>query len=269
MPDKILNTASLADVQSSSDDRNVRIDKVGVKNIDYPVLVQDRDKDSQNTVAKVSMFVDLPHQFKGTHMSRFMEILNEHDGIISVDNISTVLSHMLERLDAQTAYLNLSFPYFVHREAPVTGSSGTMAFQCSFEASKGEVDDFSILLKVPVTTLCPCSKEISLRGAHNQRGEIMLQVRFNDRIWIEELIEMAEDSASCSLYPVLKREDEKFVTEKAFDNPRFVEDLVREVALRLRKDSRIDSFRVEVENFESIHAHNAYAMIEEEKSSST
>ncbi len=267
MSDKILDTASLADVQSSSDDRNVRIDKVGVKNIDFPILVQDRDKESQNTVAQISMFVDLPHHFKGTHMSRFMEILNEHNGVIGVENISVILDRMLERLDAQTAFLNLSFPYFVHKDAPVTGSSGTMAYQCSFEASKGEVDHFSILLRVPVTTLCPCSKEISVKGAHNQRGEVTVQVKFNERIWIEELIEIAEDSASCSLFPVLKREDEKYVTEKAFDNPRFVEDLVREVALRLRKDSRIDSFRVEVENFESIHAHNAYAMIEEDKSS--
>tara|TARA_A100001037_G_scaffold110751_1_gene101000 strand:+ start:2989 stop:3795 length:807 start_codon:yes stop_codon:yes gene_type:complete len=267
MSDKILDTASLADVQSSSDDRNVRIDKVGVKNIDFPILVEDRDKESQNTVAQISMFVDLPHHFKGTHMSRFMEILNEHNGVIGVENISVILDRMLERLDAQTAFLNLSFPYFVHKDAPVTGSSGTMAYQCSFEASKGEVDHFSILLRVPVTTLCPCSKEISVKGAHNQRGEVTVQVKFNERIWIEELIEIAEDSASCSLFPVLKREDEKYVTEKAFDNPRFVEDLVREVALRLRKDSRIDSFRVEVENFESIHAHNAYAMIEEDKSS--
>jgi GTP cyclohydrolase I len=269
MSDKMVDTASLADVQASSDDRNVKIDKVGVRNIDFPIIVQDRDKESQNTVAKVSMFVDLPHQFKGTHMSRFMEILNEHDGIIGVENISTVLDRMLERLEANTAFLNLSFPFFIHKDAPVTGSSGTMAYQCSFEVSKGKVDDFSISLRVPVTTLCPCSKEISVKGAHNQRGEVMIKVRFNDRIWIEELIEIAEDSASCSLFPVLKREDEKYVTEKAFDNPRFVEDLIREVALRLRKDSRIDSFRVEVENFESIHAHNAYAMIEEDKSSST
>ncbi len=268
MSDKMLDTASLTDVQSSSDDRNVRIDKVGVKNIDFPILVQDRDKESQNTVARVSMFVDLPHQLKGTHMSRFIEIFNEHGGIVSVDNISTILDRMLERLDAQTAFLNLSFPFFVHKNAPVTGSTGIMAYECSLEVSKGESDDFAILLKVPVTTLCPCSKEISVRGAHNQRGEVTMKVRFNDRIWIEELIEIAEDSASCSLFPVLKREDEKYVTEKAFDNPRFVEDLVREVALRLRKDSRIDSFRVEVENYESIHAHNAYAMIEEDKASS-
>ena len=268
MSDKMLDTASLADVQSSSDDRNVRIDKVGVKNIDYPIQVQDREKETQNTVARVSMFVDLPHQFKGTHMSRFIEIFNEYDGIVSVDNISTILDRMLERLDAQTAFLNLSFPYFVQKDAPITGSTGVMAYECSFEVSKGELDDFAILLKVPVTTLCPCSKEISVRGAHNQRGEVTIKVRFNDRIWIEELIEIAEDSASCSLFPVLKREDEKYVTEKAFDNPRFVEDLVREVALRLRKDSRIDSFRVEVENYESIHAHNAYAMIEEDKASS-
>lgn len=268
MSDKMLDTASLADVQSSSDDRNVRIDKVGVKNIDYPIQVQDREKETQNTIARISMFVDLPHQFKGTHMSRFIEIFNEYDGTVSVDNISTILDRMLERLDAQTAFLNLSFPYFVQKDAPVTGSAGIMAYECSFEVSKGELDDFAILLKVPVTTLCPCSKEISVRGAHNQRGEVTMKVRFNDRIWIEELIEIAEDSASCSLFPVLKREDEKYVTEKAFDNPRFVEDLVREVALRLRKDSRIDSFRVEVENYESIHAHNAYAMIEEDKASS-
>jgi len=256
-------SADLADVQGGTDDRNVKIDKVGVKNIRYPIVVRDRAKKFQHTVGTVNMYVDLPHQFKGTHMSRFLEVLNEHNGLISVDRVPEILESIRQRLDAQTAHFEVTFPYFVTREAPVTGASGMMALECGFDASAGAVNDFVLSVKVNVATLCPCSKEISARGAHNQRGNVHIQVRFEGELWIEEIAEVAEESGSCALYPVLKREDEKFVTEKAFDNPRFVEDVVREASLRLRQDPRVRWFQIQVENFESIHDHNAYAFVEE------
>ncbi len=255
--------AGLADVQASADERNVKIDKVGVKDIRYPIIVKDRAKQAQHTVGRVEMYVDLPHHFKGTHMSRFLEVLNEYDGVISVDRLPELLDSVRERLDAETAHFVVSFPYFMRKEAPVTGASGMMEYECGFEARSGAENDFVLTVGVPVTTLCPCSKEISDQGAHNQRSMVKVRVRFNGELWIEELVETIERSASCDLYPILKREDEKFVTEKAYENPRFVEDLVREVALRLRKDARISWFQVQVENFESIHAHNAFAFIEE------
>lgn len=258
-----LDVTDLADVQASPDQRQVDIDKVGVKNIRYPIVVKDRAKEAQNTVGLVSMFVDLPHHFKGTHMSRFLEILNENNGLISVERLPHLLQTMRERLDAETAHFSVAFPYFMKKEAPVTGAVGVMSYECAFEASMGAVSDFVLSVEVPVTTLCPCSKEISDQGAHNQRSMVTVRVRFDGELWIEELVETVERSASCDLYPILKREDEKFVTEKAYENPRFVEDLVREVALYLRKDARIKWFQVEVENFESIHAHNAFAFIEE------
>jgi len=255
--------AGLADVQASSDERNVRIDKVGVKEIRYPITVKDRSKEAQKTIGTVDMFVDLPQQFKGTHMSRFLEVLNEHNRGISVERVPEILKRMRDRLEAETAHFAVTFPYFMEKRAPVTASTGMMAYNCGFEASSGKEEDFVLSVEVPVATLCPCSKEISDRGAHNQRGSVDVKVRFDGELWIEELVEVVEEAASCDLYPVLKREDEKFVTEKAFDNPRFVEDIVREVALRLRKDKRIKWFHVEVENFESIHSHNAYALVEE------
>ncbi|MBI3126096.1 MAG: GTP cyclohydrolase I FolE2 [Candidatus Tectomicrobia bacterium] len=263
MPEIPLESAELADVQGGSDFRNVKIDKVGVKDIRYPIVVRDRAKKSQHTVGTINMYVDLPHQFKGTHMSRFLEVLNEHRGVVGVEHVRGILAAILQRLDARTAHFEVSFPYFMERDAPVTGASGMMAYECGFDASAGAVDDFVLSVKVNVATLCPCSKEISTRGAHNQRGNIHVKVRFEGELWIEELVEIAEESGSCALYPILKREDEKFVTEKAFDNPRFVEDVVRETAIRLRRDPRIRWFQVHVENFESIHDHNAYAFVEE------
>ena len=247
-------------------ERNVKIDKVGVKNIRYPIVVKDRAKDAQHTIGNVNMYVDLPHHFKGTHMSRFLEVLNEHTDAIGVDSVPSLLQTIRERLDAQTAHFSVTFPYFMQKAAPVTGAEGLMALECGFDASAGAVDDFILSIMVRIATLCPCSKEISLRGAHNQRGHVRIKVRFDGEFWIEELVEVAESAGSCALYPILKREDEKFVTETAFDNPRFVEDVVREAALLLRNDKRIRWFQVEVENFESIHDHNAYAFIEEEVS---
>ena len=255
--------ADLADVQSSPDRRDIKIDKVGVKNIQYPIVVKDRANTTQSTIGTLNMYVDLPAHFKGTHMSRFLEALNAHQGSIGVEEIPDILEAMRTRLEAETAHFCVTFPYFMEKKAPVTGARGVMPYVCGFDACAGECDDFIVEVQVPVTTLCPCSKEISSRGAHNQRGMVRLKVRFDGDLWLEELIELVEESASCDLYPVLKRPDEKFVTEKAYDNPRFVEDLSREVTLRLKRDPRILWFSVEVENFESIHAHNAYAAIEQ------
>ncbi|MEM1248746.1 MAG: GTP cyclohydrolase FolE2 [Acidobacteriota bacterium] len=252
----------LADVQNSEDVRNVRIDKVGVKNIQYPVVVKDHTHGQQSTVATVNMYVDLPARFKGTHMSRFLEVLGEYDGAISIERVPEILSRMRDRLDADTAHFVMEFPYFLEKVAPVTGKKGMMGYTCAFDACSGGKEDFVVRVEVPITTLCPCSKEIAEYGAHNQRGLVKLSVRFSDLIWLEELIALVEDSGSCALYPVLKRPDEKWVTEKAYENPRFVEDVSREVVVRLREDPRVTWFSVEVENFESIHAHNAYAAIE-------
>lgn len=263
MPNFTTNPADLADVQGSSDERKVSIDKVGVKNIRYPIVVKDRSKKAQNTIGMINMYVDLPHHFKGTHMSRFLEVLNQYNGSISVDRVPEILEAMRERLEAETAHFSVTFSYFMEKFAPITGAPGMMAYDCGFDASSGALDDFVLSVSVPVSTLCPCSREISDRGAHNQRGSVEVKARFEGELWIEEIVEIVEESASCDLFPILKREDEKFVTEKAYDNPRFVEDLLREVAIRLRKDPRIKWFQVHVENFESIHAHNAYAFLEE------
>lgn len=259
--------STLVDVQANPDERRVPIARVGVKNIRFPIAVRDRRQKAQHTVGTVEMSVGLPQQFKGTHMSRFMEILNSYSGEISVDSIPGILRTMRRRLAAETAHLRVSFPYFMEKRAPVTGVAGLMSYDCVFDASDGPEEDFVLTVQVPVTTLCPCSREISARGAHNQRGLVTLQARFKGELWIEELVELVEDSASCGLYPVLKRADEKWVTEHAYDNPRFVEDLVREVTVRLRAVERVTWFNVHVVNFESIHEHDAYAQVEEGTSS--
>lgn len=256
---------SLADVQANPDGRRVPIAKVGVQNIRFPISVKDRRKTAQHTVATIDMSVDLPHHFKGTHMSRFMEILNSHDGEISGEALPAILRTMRERLNAATAGLRVSFPYFMEKRAPVTGAPGLLSYDCAFEASSGATDDFVLTVEVPVTTLCPCSREISSRGAHNQRGLVTVETRFTGELWIEDVVALVDESASCGLYPVLKRADEKWVTERAYDNPRFVEDLVREVTLRLRAMDQVTWFRVHVVNFESIHEHDAYAEVEEPK----
>ena len=260
---KILDATPLADVQAHPDTRRVPISRVGVQNIRFPISVRDRRKTAQHTVANIDMSVDLPHQFKGTHMSRFMEILNSYDGEISVEALPAILRTMRERLNAETAHLSISFPYFVPKEAPVTGAAGLLSYDCAFDASSGAEDDFILTVKIPVTTLCPCSREISARGAHNQRSIVTVEVRFTGELWIEDIVALVDGSASCELYPVLKRADEKWVTEHAYDNPRFVEDLVREVTLRLREMRQVTWFSVHVVNFESIHEHDAYAQVEE------
>jgi GTP cyclohydrolase I len=256
----------MKDIQNSRDSRNLNIDKVGIKDLRYPVVVLDRTQSSQHVTALINMCVDLPHEFKGTHMSRFVEVLNEFHGLITIKNMYDVLHAMQERLNAEKTHFSMNFVYFLDKTAPVSGRKSKMEYEVTFEGNlDGSELDFVLQVKVPVTTLCPCSKEISAYGAHNQRSFITIAVRFSDFVWIEELIEIAEKEASCELYSLLKRPDEKYVTEKAYDNPKFVEDIVRDVSLNLLEDDRIVWFRVEAENHESIHSHNAYALIERDK----
>jgi GTP cyclohydrolase I len=252
----------MIDKQSERDQRGVPIDRVGVRDLRYPVIVRDLAHKTQNTIATISMSVDLPHHFKGTHMSRFVEVLNEHGGVVHVENIPEILRQIRKRLDASCAHLRMDFPYFVEKRAPVSRARGVMDYGATFLAHtcNGKID-FVLGARVPVTTLCPCSKAISRRGAHNQRGEVLLQTRSKRTIWIEELIALVEGAASCDLYSLLKRSDEKYVTERAYDRPVFVEDLVRNVAVAVRRDKRVLWYRVEATNFESIHNHNAFAIV--------
>jgi GTP cyclohydrolase I len=254
----------MRDIQNEEDPRRIEIDKVGVKGLSYPIIVLDRANKLQHTVAKVNMFVNLPHSFRGTHMSRFVEILNQYRGQITMKNMGPILKRMREVFQAESAHLEIDFPYFIEKEAPVSRAKSLMSYMCKFIGSLSKGEDFVLEVRVPVNTLCPCSKEISDRGAHNQRGEVRLQVRFKEFVWIEDLISLVEASASSGLYSLLKREDERWVTENAYDNPAFVEDVVRSLADKLLKDPNITWFSVEAENQESIHNHNAYAFLERE-----
>jgi len=234
-----------------------------VRDLRYPIRVRDRTKGDQNTIATVQLTVDLPHHFKGTHMSRFVEVLHSHGPIIDVENMPELPAQLCQRLQSECAHSAFLFPYFIEKKAPVSGLVGVVDYQVEFDASlvRGKAD-FILTVEAPVTTLCPCSKAISERGAHNQRGIVKLSVRCSSTVWIEDLVKIIEASASSELFSILKRPDEKEVTERAYDNPVFVEDVVRNVSARCRKDSRIVWHRVEAENFESIHNHNAYALIE-------
>ena len=253
----------LQDKQSERDHRELRIDKVGVRGLRFPIQVRDKAHAVQNTVATIGLFVDLPMEFKGTHMSRFIEVLNAHGDVIHVENIRDILRALQEKLKAATSHLEMEFPYFMSKRAPISGKESLMDYTARFEAAACEREiDFALTVKANVTTLCPCSKAISARGAHNQRGEVTVKVRFQKPIWIEDLIAIMESSASSELYALLKREDEKSVTERAYDNPVFVEDLVRNVAQQLNAHPDVTWYRVEAENQESIHNHNAYACIE-------
>ena len=257
----------MKDVQNSHDDRRIPIQKVGIKDLHYPVTVMDRQNKSQHTTALVNMYVDLPHNFKGTHMSRFVEIMNEHHGNISLPDISDILRTMIGRFDCETVHLELRFPYFMEKTAPASSATSMMDYDCALLASYRRSDDgdeFDLIVEagVPVTMLCPCSKEISEDGAHNQRSKLTISVRSSELVWLEELVEIAEAEASAPVYALLKREDEKELTERAYARPRFAEDAVRSVAARLRDDPRIEWYRVETENLESIHNHSAYAMVE-------
>ena len=259
-------SATIEDVQSSADTRQIPINKVGIKDIRHPVRVRDRSAGEQHTIASFNMYVNLPHNFKGTHMSRFVEILNRHEREISVESFREMLHEMAQKLEAASGHIEMSFPYFINKTAPVSGVQSLMDYDVTFigEVHDG-VDEMTIKVQVPVTSLCPCSKKISDRGAHNQRSHVTVTARIRDFVWIEELIELVEQEASCELYGLLKRPDEKLVTERAYDNPKFVEDMVRDVAARLNADDRIAAYVVESENFESIHNHSAYALIERNK----
>ena len=260
----------MRDVQSQDDDRRIPIDKVGVNDLRYPITVLDRDHSVQHTIATLTLSVSLPHHFKGTHMSRFIEILNEHRGEVTMRTLPTILHSMKKRLEAESAHVEVYFPYFLERSAPVSEASALVDYECYFRGnSNGTQDDFVVAVKVPVTSLCPCSKAISDYGAHNQRGQITIEVRSLPTeggeptiIWIEELIEIAEKSASAPVYALLKRADERHVTMQAYDNPVFVEDMVRNAAARLQSDDRVSWFSVHVVNDESIHNHGAFAQLE-------
>ena len=256
---------SMPDMQNAPDGRNIAIDKVGVKHISYPIVVQDKNRERQSTVARINMYVDLPHHFKGTHMSRFIEILNQYHGEISIDRMDTILQEMKDHLEASCAHLEFKFPYFIEKQAPASGARSLMEYQCQMLGSLGEKSDFILGVTVPVTSLCPCSKEISARGAHNQRSAIRVQIRYSKHIWLEDLVEWIESCASAPVYSLLKREDEKAVTEQAYDNPMFVEDIVREVTQKLSQVPEITWFKVQCENFESIHNHSAYAQVESDR----
>jgi len=256
--------SNLVDTQNERDDRDLAIDRVGVKALRYPMSIKDRDNHTQHTVATLSLAVDLPKEFKGTHMSRFVEALNANDGELEVSTIVKLPQSLLERLPSDKAHVHLRFPFFRSKPAPVTKREGLLDYEVEFdvETTRNNETDLTVTVYVPVTTLCPCSKAISQYGAHNQRGVVTFSVKMKSPIWIEDLIELVETSASAELYSLLKREDEKFVTEQAYENPVFVEDLVRNVALKAKKHPEIEWFRVEAENYESIHNHNAYAVIE-------
>jgi GTP cyclohydrolase IB len=258
------------DVQSRSDDRNLPIQRVGVTNLRYPIAVLDRQNEKQETVASFTLSVNLPHQFKGTHMSRFIEVLNDHRGDVTMFTVPKILADLQQRLDSESARLEVTFPYFLDRTAPVSGAVSMMDYQCAFVGEvHGETEDFVLRVQVPVTSLCPCSREISDYGAHNQRGYVTVELRTRpsetgdaQMVWIEEIVEVVERSASSPVYPLLKRPDERAVTMNAYENPVFVEDLVRNVALALRDDQRVEWFSVEALNQESIHNHDAFARLE-------
>ncbi|MCU7958965.1 MAG: GTP cyclohydrolase FolE2 [gamma proteobacterium symbiont of Bathyaustriella thionipta] len=255
-------TEPMVDVQSSADTRHIAIDKVGIKDIRHPVRVKDRSEGEQHTIANFNMYVNLPHNFKGTHMSRFVQILNQHEREISIESFKTMLAEVTERLEADSGHIEMTFPYFINKKAPVSGVESLLDYEVTLmgQITRGQAC-MSIKVVVPATSLCPCSKEISERGAHNQRSHVTVTARTNGFVWIEELIELVEKQASCELYGLLKRPDEKHVTERAYDNPKFVEDMVRDVAAKLNQDERILGYIVESENFESIHNHSAYALI--------
>lgn len=253
----------MRDIQSEQDTRAVPLQKVGVKGVKYPVTVLDKTSKKQQTTATVDLFVNLPHNYKGTHMSRFIEVFHKYHEDISMHQFLDMLEEMRTKLSAQKAFGRVEFPYFIEKKAPVSGAAGIMQYICSYD---GEVCDdgsrkFYVSIQVPIATLCPCSKAISEYGAHNQRGFVSVRLLYKEFFWIEDIISMIENCASTPLFTLLKRKDEKYVTENAYDNPRFVEDVVREVYLGLKK-AGFEWFTVEAETDESIHNHNAYAFAE-------
>lgn len=256
------NTFFLPDIQSQVDQRDLRIDSVGIKDVRYPITLRSGDR-SIPIIATLTMTVGLPAASKGTHMSRFIELLEAQTQPLDRLRFIAILRDMLERLEAQNGAIEMRFLYFVSKTAPVSGIQSLLDYEVCWRASVGEDDraTFRMLVKASATSLCPCSKEISAYGAHNQRSHISIDAEIAEEVAIEELIAVAERSASCEVYGLLKRVDEKYVTERAYENPKFVEDLVRDVALALNRDLRIKDYAVEVENFESIHNHSAFARL--------
>jgi GTP cyclohydrolase I len=267
---------TMIDMQNQADSRQIDIDQVGVSGLKYPITVFDKSSSQQATIASISMSVRLPHHFKGTHMSRFVEVLNIHHGEIAMHTMPALLKNLQDRLEAESTRVEFHFPYFLERAAPASGAKGLMDYECWFHGeAKGTERDLVLGVRVPVTSLCPCSKAISDYGAHNQRGYITIEVRNTPSedgestlIWIEELVEVAEKSASAPVYPLLKRDDERYVTMQAYDNPVFVEDMVRNVASKLKSDERVAWFRVHAVNHESIHNHGAFAEIKWDRTTS-
>jgi len=261
---------AIPDVQGSADTRRIPINKVGIKDIRHPVRIRDRSGYDQHTVATFNMYVNLPHNFKGTHMSRFVALLNEQEREITVASFRDMLGEMTSRLEAEVGHIEMGFTFFVNKTAPVSGITGLMDYEVTLI---GEIRDSRpemwLQVLVPVTSLCPCSKKIAKYGAHNQRSHVTLKVKASENLWIEELIDLAERQASSELYAILKRPDEKHVTERAYENPKFVEDIVRDLAACLDADERILAYSVATENFESIHNHSAYALIERDKQAET
>jgi GTP cyclohydrolase I len=264
-PRRPTSSSEVEDVQGHADTRRIPINRVGIKDIAHPVKVKDRSEGEQHTIATFNMYVNLPHNFKGTHMSRFVEILHG-EREISVESFRAMLEKMTHRLEADAGHIEMTFPFFVMKKAPVSGVESLMDYKASLigEHKNGKAETW-VRVVVPVTSLCPCSKKISEYGAHNQRSHVTIKAKLRKHLWMEELIDIAEEEASCELYGILKRPDEKYVTERAYDNPKFVEDLVRDVAKRLNDEERVSAYVVEAENFESIHNHSAYALIERDK----
>jgi GTP cyclohydrolase I len=262
------------DVQNQRDERQIPIDQVGIRDLQYPIVVRDRTRAPQHTVARLTMAVNLPHDCKGTHMSRFIEVLHEYQGEVTLQTLPGILRTLKARLAADSARVEVTFPYFLERVAPVSGARALLDYECSFCGEvNGARDDFMLRVRVPVTSLCPCSKTISDYGAHNQRGYVTLEVRSTRSsdgtplpICLEDLIEVVESSASAPVYPLLKRSDERHVTMQAYDHPVFVEDMVREIAVQLQQDARVAWFRVQAVNHESIHNHSVFASIERTRS---
>jgi GTP cyclohydrolase I len=263
-------TFSVVDVQGAPDTRRLAIDKVGIKDFRHPVTVLGRDGQPQHTAGNFSLYVDLPHDRRGTHMSRFVEILNKLDEPLSPAAVKRLLNTISTTLESDNAYLKVKFPYFVAKQAPISKVSSLLDHDVTLSGEKhGDIITVTVRVVVPVTSLCPCSKQIADYGAHNQRSHITLTATIEGDLWIEHLIDIVENEASCQIYGLIKRPDEKFITEQAYDNPKFVEDLVRDIAVRLNADDRVRAYTVESENFESIHNHSAYALIHRDKTDAT
>jgi GTP cyclohydrolase I len=251
----------MSDIRRQPDACHMPIDKVGVKGLRYPIVLLDKAHRKQHTTALINMYVNLPHQYRGTYMGRFVEILNRYHREIDIHKLGAILRDIRTELGAESAHLEMEFPYFIEKAAPVSGARGLMDYRCWIVAELRQRFRLRLGAAVPVATLCPCSKELVKTGAHNQRAEIRVVVEFKGFLWLEDLIDLVEDCGSSEVYSLLQREDEQHLTAKAYDNPALVEDVVRKVALRLKGHSQVTGYEVAVESFESIHHHDVYAYI--------